>query len=1041
MFLPDTSIKRPVLTLVVSLAILLVGWLGYRSLAVSELPNVQYPYVSVTTALPGASPTVVETNVTKPLEEQINTIEGLKTLTSISGEGSSVITAEFELSRDADLALQDVRAKVSLARGQLPRDAEDPVIQKLDPNSQPIIWLSVQNSSLPITSVNDFANDVMKERLERIAGVGNVILGGEQRFAVRIRLDSRRLAAHGLTVDDVRQALVSENVDLPSGRLEGQTREFTVRTQGQFPSAAAFNDLIITTRNGTPIRLSQVGYAEAGAQDERTLARFNGRPTVGVGVVKQSDANTVEVADRVMAEVDQIRQQAPEGYEILVAVNNADFIKDSLSEVKFTLFVAFGLVVLVILLFLRSWRATLIPALAIPVSIVGTFAVFYVLGFSINTLTLLALVLAIGIVVDDAIVVVENIYRHIEDGESPMEAAHHGSAEIAFAVIAIAITLVIVFLPIALISGIVGRLFREFGLGVAASVLISAFVALTLSPMLSSRILKLEEQRNRVFEWVERLLERVTDAYRATLGWALNHRWTMVGIAGGSLMASFVIMGVMGKEFVPQEDRGQFIVTFKAPEGSTLDYTDAYLRRMERMIGSAAGVDRYFSAIGLSIGGPPAVNSGLVFVRLKAHRSESQDQIMNELRGQFASLAGIDAYPIALSGLQTGAFGKPLQFVIQYPNLDTLGMYADSMVTLASRIPGLQGVDSNLDLNKPQVQVSVDRARASRLGVSVEEISNTLQVLLGGQHVGDFERGSNRYWVMVQLQNRFRATTEDLKSIYVRGSGGQLVQLGNVVTLSERAGPNVVSHYNRERSATIGANVVGVPLGTALQRVEALADSVLPRGFSTEVAGQAQSFQESFASLLFALLMAVVAIYLVLAAQFESFVHPFTIMLALPLALVGAVAALAALGMTLNIYSMIGIIMLMGLVTKNSILLVDYANQRREAGLERREAVLTAGTVRLRPILMTSVAIIFGVLPIALALGAGSESRRPLGVAVVAGMFTSTALTLLVVPVFYEIIDDGLRWSKARGRSLAGRLRRWRASEPAGSTGESPPGS
>ncbi len=1022
MFLPDTSIKRPVLTLVVSMTILLAGWLGYRNLAVRELPNVEYPIVSVSTALPGASPTVVETNVTKPLEEQINTIEGLKTLTSISGEGASQITAEFDLSRDVDLALQDVRAKVSLARGRLPQDAEDPVIQKVDPNAQPIIWLSVQNASLGITQVNDFANDVIKERLQRIPGVGNVILGGEQRFAVRIRLDPRELAAHQLTVDDVQRALLSQNVDLPSGRVESETREFTVRTQGQFPTAASFARLIITTRDGTPIRLGDVGIAEAGVQDERTLARFNGKPTVGVGIVKQSDANTVEVADRVLQEIDQIRADAPPGYKLLIAVNNADFIKDSLSEVQFTLLVAFGLVVLVILLFLRSWRATFIPALAIPVSLVGTFAVFYALHFSINTLTLLALVLAIGIVVDDAIVVVENIYRHMEEGESPFEAARKGSAEIAFAVIAIAITLVIVFLPIALIGGIVGRLFREFGLGVAVSVLISAFVALTLSPMLSSRILKLEENRNRVFEAVERLLQRVTDAYRRTLSWALDHRWTMVGIAAASLVASFAIMGVMGKEFVPQEDRGQFLISFKAPEGATLEYTDAYLKRIEEMTASTPGVDRFFSAIGLSIGGPPAVNTGIVFVRLKPKRSVSQQQIMNQLRGKFSTLAGIDAYPIALSGLSTGAFGKPLQFVIQYPNLDTLGIYADSMVTLAQRIPGLQGVDSNLDLNKPQLRVTVDRAKASRLGVSVEEISNTLQILLGGRHIGDFERGDNRYWVVAQLQNRFRATPEDLRSIYVRASNGSLVQLGNLIEVGEAAGPNVVNHRNRERSATIGANVSGVPLGTALQRVQALADSILPRGFSTDVAGQAESFQESFASLLFALLMAVVAIYLVLAAQFESFVHPFTIMLALPLALVGAVAALAALGMTLNIYSMIGIIMLMGLVTKNSILLVDYANQRREAGEARRDAVLRAGTVRLRPILMTSVAIIFGVLPIALALGAGAESRRPLGVAVVAGMFTSTALTLLIVPVFYEVIDDGLLWVRARWRGLMGRF-------------------
>ena len=1013
MFLSDKSIERPVLTTVAMGALLLAGWLGYQNLPVRELPDVEYPIVNVQTVFPGASAGVVETEVTEVLEEELNTIEGIKTLSSISAEGASIITAEFQLARDVDFALQDVRASVSRVRGQLPDDVEDPVVQKVDPDASPIIWVPVQNPAADITEMNDVADNVVRERLQTLEGVGRVILGGERRFAVRIDLDPQQMAAQGLTVEDVRAALETRNIELPSGRVESLSREFTVRTLGEIESPEAFNELIVGWRGDTPVRIEDIGRAYAGVQNERALARFNGETTVGVGVVKQSGANTVEVAERVLERVDELRDEVPPGYELSIAVNSASFIERSLHEVQETLLIAFVLVVVVILLFLQSGTATIIPAAAIPVSIVGTFAALQLLGFSINTLTLLALVLAIGIVVDDAIVVVENIHRHMEEGKGPRAAARDGTSEIAFAVIAISLTLVIVFLPIAFMQGIVGRLFRQFGLAVAVSVLISAFVALSLSPMLSSRFLRLGHAHNAVFDAMERGMEWLTDRYRDTLGWVLERRGLLTAVAVGTLAVALVVMNQMGKEFVPPEDRGQFLVSVEAPVGSTLEYTDSYLERIEGILDETEGVDRYFSAIGLGIGGPGSVSSAFAFVRLEEGERRDQFAIMNEVRGKVGRLAGVDVFLIAPSALQQGA-GRPVQFVLQAPDLDSLVVYADSMVARARQVPGFQGVDTNVDLNKPQLSVTIDRDRAASLGVSPADVGTTLQVLMGGIDITEYERGNQRYEVVVQARDSSRVTPDDVSSLFVRGRGGELVQLSSVVDVREGVAPNQINHFNRRRSITVSAGLQDLALGDGLERMRSLADEVLPANFTTTVTGQSQDFQESFSSLIFALIMAVVAVYLVLAGQFESFVHPFTVMLALPLALVGAVLGLGALGMTLNIYSMIGIIMLMGLVTKNSILLVDFANQARRKGMDRDEAVVRAGVVRLRPIIMTSLSIVIGVMPIALALGAGAESRRPLGVAVVAGMISSTALTLVVVPVFYTMLDDGVRWLAER---------------------------
>ncbi|MFQ5689245.1 MAG: efflux RND transporter permease subunit [Gemmatimonadota bacterium] len=1019
MFLSDRSIERPVLTTVVTAAILLVGWLGYRGLPVRELPKIDFPIVSVTTVLPGASPEVVETEVTEVLESDINTIEGIRKLSSVSGEGASLVTVEFELSRDIDLALQDVRDKVSRVRGQLPDDVEEPVIAKLDPDAQPIIWLTLQNPSVDMTEVNDYAENVIKDRLQTLPGVGSVIFGGAQRFAVRVRLDAQKLAAYDLTVPDIRRALQEGNVEIPSGRIESDSREFSVRTEGQFTTPEQFNDLIVAWRDGVPVRLGAVGRAVAGVENERTIARFNGEPTIGLGVVRQPEANTVDVARLVHAEVDRIRANLPPGYILSFAVDNSEHIQDSLHEVQQTLVVAFLLVVALIYLFLHSGWATLIPTLAIPVSLIGSFAALSLLGFSINTLTLLALVLVIGIVIDDAIVVLENTYRHMEEGKSARDAARDGTGEIAFAVIAISLTLIIVFLPLGFISGVIGRLFREFALTVAVAVAISAFVSLTLTPMVSSRYLKLGSPRGLLLK-IERGLAWLTDRYGTALGWALGHRVLVLGLAVASLVASGVLMAVMGKEFAPPEDRGGFMASVKAPEGATLAYTDSYLRQIEEMARETEGIDRYFSAIGLGFGGPASVNSGFVYIRLKDDRKLDQFEIMDRLRAKVRKLAGVNVYLISFSAFQTGR-GKPLQYVIQNPDLDQLSRASEAMVARMRRTPGLQAVDTDLKLDKPKLSVTVNRAKAAAVGVRVADVATTLQVLLGGQDLSKFRRGNERFDVIAQLRKSDRSSPDDLRSIFLRGAGGQLVQLANVVDVREGVGPSQINHVDRIRAATLDANLDGIPLGEGLKRVDAIAAETLTPKFRTEVTGEAQLFRDSISSLLFALFLAVVAVYLVLAGQFESFVHPLTIMLALPFAFFGAVVSLAALGMTLNIYSMIGVIMLVGLVTKNSILLVDYTNTLRRRGMARREAVIRAGLVRLRPILMTSTTVILGVAPIALALGAGAESRRPLGVAVMGGMTVSTVLTLFVVPTFYLALDDALAWVRRHARLRAGR--------------------
>ena len=1002
----ELSIRRPVLATVFSLVLLLFGSIGYLNLTVRELPDIEFPTVSVMTRLPGASPEVVEKEVTEVIEEAVNTIEGIDTLTSSSVDQVSNVSIRFNLDRNIDLAAQDVRDRVARARYELPEETEEPVVSKVDLDARAILWNSLNADRASLRELSHYADSVIKERLQRLPGVGAIQIGGEKRFAIQIRLDADRLAAHQLSVSDVVDALRRENVEIPSGRVEGETREFVVKTEGELPSAQAFEELIITYREGRPVRLREIGSAQEGDEGERSLARFNLRPHVSVGVLKQSNANTVSVARAVRAEVEAIQDDLPPGYHMQVSFDGARFIEESVEEVQETLIIAGLLVILVIFLFLHTPRSALIPAITIPTSLLATFGAMYFLDFTINTLTLLALTLSIGVVVDDAIIVLENAHRHMEGGEPRRLAALNGTNEIAFAAIASTLTLVAVFVPVAFIQGVIGRFFFEFGVTVAIAIVASSFVALTLTPMLCSRLLAPDRPRGLLLRF-ERGLARASARYEEGLSWALDHRGVVASLAAVVLLLCGALFLALGQEFVPPEDRGGFLVALESPEGSTLDYHDRLQFEIEKILDDTPEM-RAATAFAGASGGRGSTNRGIIFSRLelRGDRSRSQHEVLTELRERFAEIPGIRVFATPFSGLPIGGRGKPLSFVIQNPDFEELAEYTPQMVERLREIPGLTGVDSDLRINKPELRVRIDRDKAASLGVSASEVANTLRILLGGSDVTKFRRGNERYEVNVRLADEDRVTAQDIENLYVRGRNGKLVQLGNLVEVTEDLGPSTLNHYNRRRSVVIDANLEDIPLGTALDKVNAVAREILPAGFTTTVSGESKEFEESFDGLIITFLLAIVAVYLVLAGQFESFVHPFTILLALPLALFGAFSLLAILGMTINIYSFIGMVMLIGLVTKNSILLVDYANQSRNRGMDLRSALLSAGRVRFRPILMTAVSTLVGILPVAMGLGAGAESRRPLGVVVVGGIVASTLLTLVVVPVFYTFVDE-----------------------------------
>ena len=1042
MKISEVSIERPVLATVMSLAIILIGILSFTFLPVREYPDIESPVVSVTTFYRGANPQVVETEITDVLEEQLSTIEGVKVMTSSSQEQVSNITIEFQLRRDVDKAANDVRDRVSRVRGDLPSTADEPIVAKQDVNAQPIIWLALFGKNFSTLELSDIAYNVFSEKLQRLNGVGGVVIGGNRKYAMRVWLDPQRLAAYAVTVTDVEQALRGQNAQIPSGRIEGAGREFSVHTRGDLTQPDEFAAIVVSQQENRVVRLGDIANVQVGAEDDRNIARYNGLPTVGLGIVKQQKASTVAVAQEVRRALPGLRGLLPAGMQLEVAYDSATFIEQSIHEVIVSLGIAVLLVFVVIFVFLGSLRATLIPAVAIPVSIIGTFTAIYFLGFSINILTLLAFVLAIGLVVDDAIVMLENVHRHLEMGKGRMRATFDGAKEIGFAILATTISLVAVFVPVAFLTGRVGRLFNEFGVAVAVSVLISGFVALTLTPMLCSRMLRRHAGHGGESEeapadasgdghdaadarpvpveranWFDGVFAHVASTYERAVRLAVGHRrvvmtgTVLVVVAIGVLFFGFPGVTLFGRhivppfpglphELTPTEDRGWVFTFIRAPEGATLEYMDRYTRLVEGTYERLPAKDRMFTAVGLF--GP--ITDGFMFVGLKPQGQRPPVQALTQmLFPQLMAIPGVLAFAFPPPGLG-GGFGGDVNFVLQAETYDQLAQATGLMMMEARKLGYLVNLDTDLQLNKPQLEIDIDRDRAAALGVSVADIGATLQTLLGGRRETRFKRGNHEYEVMLQVPRADRSSPSIIDGLYVRGSSG-LVQLASVTRVHEAVAPRQLNHFNRVRSATLTASLApGATIGKALADLNGIAKRVLPAGVRTDLGGASREFVESSGGLNFLFLIALVFIYLVLAAQFESFIHPLTILFSVPLAVFGALITLLALKLTINIYSQIGLIMLIGLVTKNAILVVEFANQRRAQGIELVEAVVGAAKIRLRPILMTTLSTIFGILPIALGLGAGAESRRPLGMAVVGGMVFSTLLTLMVVPVVYTLL-------------------------------------
>jgi multidrug efflux pump len=1012
MIFSDISIRRPVLATVVSLMILLLGLMAFERLPVREYPDIDQPVVSVRTVYKGASAEVIESQVTRPLEDSLAGLESVDTMKSSSREEVSEISIRFLLQRDTDAAAADVRDRVSRVRGRLPDDVEEPVIAKVEADATPILWIAFTSDRHDILELSDYADRHIQDRLQTIPGVARVMVGGDRQYAMRLWLEAGKLAAHGVTVDDVEQALRRRNVEIPGGRIESEQREFTVLAETDLRTPEQFNDLIIREAGGRLIRLRDIGHAELGAQEERKFVRVNGETAVGLGVVKQSKANTLDVARRIRAEIERIRAGLPEGMKIENSFDSSVFIDASIREVFFTLLQALVLVTLVTFVFLRTLRATVIPFVTIPVSLVGSYIFIYALDFTVNVLTLLGLVLAIGLVVDDAIVMLENVHRRIEKGMKPMQAATEGSREIGFAIIAMTLTLATVFAPLAFLGGTTGRLFTEFAMAVSGAVLISGFVALTLTPMMCSRLLRSEPTHGRLYTAIGSFQEALTGLYQRLLRPALRLRWYVLPLLLIVAAASFGLFRTLKGELSPLEDRGFVMAIITTPEGSSVGYTDRYARVLDRILQVIPEVKIFFSVVAPGMDSPTPVTTALGFITLKSweERERSQQEITAELLPKLMALPGAMAFPINPPSLGQGFRSQPVQFVVQGPSYAEIATYVQEVMGRAGQFPGLSNIDTDLKLDKPQLRVAVDRNRAADLGVEVEEIGRALETLLGGRQVTRFKRAGEQYDVMLQLAGAERSTPRDVGAIYVRGAEDRIIPLSSLVTVHEDTAPKQLNHFNRLRSATVTASLgPNASLSEALDFLENTARDVLPPAATVALDGESKEFRESSGGLLMTFVFAILFIYLVLAAQFESFVDPLIILLTVPLAVTGALIALHLTGGSLNVYSRIGLVMLVGLITKNGILIVDFANHLCAAGRSKLDAVFEAATLRLRPILMTTFAMILGAMPLALASGAGAESRQQIGWVIVGGLAFGTIFTLFVIPSAYLLLSRAHR--------------------------------
>ncbi len=1006
MRLPEISIKRPVFITMVGLALVVFGLVAFPKLALDLFPKVDFPIVNITTKLVGASPEIMEVDVTDVIEETVNTISGVKSITSRSLEEYSIVTVEFYLERNIEQAAQDVRDKVAAVRNRLPKDTEPPVIEKISPEDQPIVWIAVWGDR-SIKDLTHYADKVLKRDIEKIPGVGSVTISGGRTRQVRIWLDRKKMDVASLTAEDVKLALGREHKEVPGGRIENTRTEFIVKTKGEFETPQAFNNMVVTYRHGRLIKLRDIGYAEDGLEDERSLTRFDGKTAVGLSVKRQSGENTVAVAERVKIAVAGITP--PEGMKLNVTFDQSKFIRRSIEDVQVSLWLGAALAVLIIFVFLRSVRSTLISAVALPVSVIASFAFIQAFGFTLNMMTMLALSLSIGILIDDAIVVLENIYRRMEEGEPPMKAALEGSSEIGLAVMATTFSIVAVFVPVAFMKGIVGKFFYEFGITVTVAVLISLFVSLTLTPMLTSRFLRYRPRHGKLYMFLERGFDKMYDVYRPLLALALRNRGKVILIALMSVVAGLVMFMLLGKEFLPTEDQGRYMVRLETPIDYSLTRADALMRTVDEELRKRPEVQSTFYVTGSDL--TPDVNKSRIYVNLKERKDRNIVQIdaMKQVRDSVAGVSELKTSVELIAMVGGGMRSVPIQLMIQGRELDDLNKRTIAIKDQFAKLSGIVDADTSIETGKPEVRIRIDREQAANFGVSASAIGNTVNTMIGGENVGKYkdEKEGERYDITARLIASEREHPSDLDTLWVRSSTGELVRLRDVTDMQTGKGPTVIMHYNRQRAATLFAGTEKTkPMAEAMKDLDKIVRQNATPEISTRYVGMADAMLDAFKNIAFALIIAVIMVYMILASQFESFVHPFTIMFSLPVSFIGAMGLLMITGERINIYSLIGIIMLMGLVTKNAILLVDYTITLRHQGMERNEALLKAGPVRLRPIVMTTAAMVFGMLPTALKIGEGSESRAPMAIAVIGGLITSTLLTLVVVPVVYTLIDD-----------------------------------